>query len=231
MRSRRGGWHTLLVLSVAAGALAWGCSPLASKGTMPPLGPNGRIDESTAPDFVAVADRGDGTAGYARRQDVLTPGNGPVTVYGDDLRTVVGHLVPDVGFVPLGTDPATLPTLEVSVAPSGDTGTGVSGQVVLYVRDDADTEVWIAVLVDGKEVTSTGFGGGDSGVGCYPMPRGSRLVIFDRRPDKAGASIVRQLLVRGAEVEPPSLWLTIGNDGAIVQGTGVPAWWGDPQTC
>jgi len=136
-----------------------------------------------------------------------------------------------VGFVPLGTDPATLPTFEVSVAPSGDPGIAAPGQVVLYVRNDADAEASVAVLVDGKPLTSTGFLANNLGAGCYTMPTGSRLVLFDRSPSEAGTMALRQLYVRGAEVKPPSLWLTIGGDGAIEQGTGVPRWWGEPVGC
>jgi hypothetical protein len=37
--------------------------------------------------------------------------------------------------------------------------------------------------------------------------------------------------VRGEETDPPSLWIAIAEDGTVQQGTGVPAWWGDPQSC
>lgn len=231
MRTRRGGWRRLLVLAFVLGAITSGCSPLASKGTLPPPGPNGHVDESSAPDFLAVAGRDEGIAGYARTQDVLGAGDAPFPVYGEDLRTVVGHMIPGKGFVPIGTDPGAVPTFEVSEAPSDDLGSAASGQVVLYVRNDTDAQAWVTVLVDGKPWNSTGFWGSNLGAGCYAMPRGSRLVLFDRSPNEAGASMLRQLYVRGAEVEPPSLWLTIGKDGAIEQGTGVPPWWGEPQTC
>jgi hypothetical protein len=103
--------------------------------------------------------------------------------------------------------------------------------VVLYVRNDGAPVAWVTVLVDGKRWNSTGFWGLNLGVGCYAMPRGSRLVLVDRDPEEAGSSVVRQLYVRGQEPDPPSLWILIGRDGSIEQGTGVPAWWGDPQTC
>lgn len=231
MRTRRGWWRRLLVLAVVVGAITSGCSPLASKGTLPPPGTNGQIDESAAPDFLAVAGQGAGIAGYARKEDVLGAGNAPFPVYGDDLRTVVGQMVPGKGFVPLDTDPGTVPTFSVSAAPVDDSGSAESGQVALYVRNDTDAQAWVTVLVDGKPWNSTGFWSGNLGVGCYAMPRGSRLVLDDRSPDEAGASILRQFYVRGAEAQPPSLWLTIGKDGAIEQGTGVPPWWGEPQTC
>ncbi|MBA3877853.1 MAG: hypothetical protein C0498_13190 [Anaerolinea sp.] len=213
------------------GVLASGCSPLASKGTMPPPGANGQVDPSSAPDFLAVAGRDAGIAGYARKEDVLGPGDAAFPVYGDDLRTVVGQMVPGKGFVPVGVDPATVLTFAVEVGPSVDLGSTPSGQVVLYVRNDAAAEAWVTVLVNGQPWNSSGFWGQNMGVGCYAMPGGSRLVLLDRSPEVAGAGVLRQLYVRGQEVEPPSLWITIGKDGSVQQGTGVPAWSGAPQTC
>ena len=87
---------------------------------MPPPGPNGEVDASPAPDFLAVAGRDAGIAGYARREDVLSPGDGPFPVYGDDLRMVVGQMVPNRGFVPAGVDPATIPTFAAEAGPSHD---------------------------------------------------------------------------------------------------------------
>jgi hypothetical protein len=37
-------------------AIMSACSPFASKGTMPPPGPNGQVDASSAPDLLAVAE-------------------------------------------------------------------------------------------------------------------------------------------------------------------------------
>jgi hypothetical protein len=184
------------------------------------------------PDFLAVAGRDDGIAGYARKADVLGAGGAPFPVYADDLRTVVGRMVPGVGFVPLGVDPATMPTFEVSAAPADDPGNAASGQVVLYVRNDTDAQAWVAVLVDGHPWPgSTGFWGRNLGAGCYAMPPASRLVLLDRSPSETGAAVIRQLYVRGREPDPPTLWIVIGSDGAIEQGTGVPAWFGPPATC
>lgn len=121
-------------MAVVLGVLASGCSPLASKGTMPPPGANGQVDPSSAPDFLAVAGRDAGIAGYARKEDVLGPGDAAFPVYGDDLRTVVGQMVPGKGFVPVGVDPATVLTFAVEVGPSVDLGSTPS------VRISAETD-------------------------------------------------------------------------------------------
>lgn len=49
---------------IVVGLLSGACSPFASKGTMPPPGPNGQVDASAAPDFIAVAGEDGGIAGY-----------------------------------------------------------------------------------------------------------------------------------------------------------------------
>jgi hypothetical protein len=103
--------------------------------------------------------------------------------------------------------------------------------VILYVRNDGADQAWVAVLVNGQPTNSTGFWGKTMGSGCYGMPAGSRLVLFDRSPEQSGAAVLRQLYLRGQEVEPSPLWIMIGGDGSIQQGTGVPAWWGSPQGC
>lgn len=36
-------------------------------------------------------------------------------VYGEDLKTLVGHMVPGRGFVPLGVDEKSVPTFEAVV--------------------------------------------------------------------------------------------------------------------
>jgi hypothetical protein len=82
---------TLAILLIF-GVMVAGCSPFASKGTMPPPGPNGQVDASSAPDFLAVAGRDGGIAGYAPKADVLGAGDAAYVVYGEDLRTVVGQM-------------------------------------------------------------------------------------------------------------------------------------------
>jgi hypothetical protein len=98
-------------------------------GPIPPAAylANG-IDAALVPDFVPVWDR-DGTtvAGYIPKAYILGPTLPTVTssrpeggiapVYADDLTTLVGHMYPDRGFVPLGVDPNSIPTIPVQQGP------------------------------------------------------------------------------------------------------------------
>jgi hypothetical protein len=223
---------SLIALTVvAASVVVTGCARGGSKGTIPPPGANGEVDASAAPDFLAVAGNGPGIAGYARQEDMLDPGDGPFPVFADDLRTVVGQMIPGRGFVPAGVDPESVPTFAVEVGPSGNSNAGASGNVVLYVRNDSAAQAWVVVQIGGQPWDSGGYWGGNLGVGCYSMPQGSRLVLLDRSPQEEGSTVVRPIYVRGDEAAPPSLWISIAADGAVQQGTGVPGWWGDPQSC
>ena len=110
-----------ILLAVLVIAVLGGCSHsgrLLTKGTMPPPGPDGMVDPSSAPDFIAVAGREDGIAGWVAKSYVfptervvkgrpgaLPPADPPEPVYADDLRTVVGYLVVGEGFVPLVDHP------------------------------------------------------------------------------------------------------------------------------
>ena len=226
-----GSWLAFVTVCLVSVWAVSGCAAVPTKGTLPPPGPNGQLDPSTAPDFLAVADRTAGIAGYARKGDVLGPSDNPFPVYADDLRTLVGHMVPGVGFVPLGVDPASLPTFSVSEAPAG-TGSASSGKVALYVRNDGEAIAWVTVLLDGKPSDSTGYFGLNLGAGCYGMPPGSRLVLLDHPlAPGPGPAVVRQLYASVGESNPPSIWLVVGRDGILQQGEGVPAWWGPPQKC
>ncbi len=84
----------------------------------PPQG--GPIYGALVPDFVpALARDGTTIAGYVPKRYLIgsgsveeVPGNpsnppqdAPEPVYADDLTTLVGHMVPGVGFVPLGASP------------------------------------------------------------------------------------------------------------------------------
>ena len=194
---------------------------------MPPPGADGAIDPSMVPDFIAVA--GDpGRVGFARRENVLGSGDAPFPVYGEDLRTVVGTMVPGRGFVPIGVDPGTVPTFEVVVAPA-PTPEAPTGRVTLYVRNDASDVVWVAI--DGQAMGSTGFLAQNLGVGCLDMAAGSSLVVMDGSPADPGARTVAVLYVRGQEPTPTPLWIAIDDDLKLHRGTGVPSWWGEPQAC
>ena len=212
-----------LVIATIALILA-ACSPFVSKGTMPPPGPNGEVDPSSAPDFIAVAGPGSGIAGYARKEDVLDPGDGPFPVYGEDLRTIVGQMVPGKGFVPAGVDPRTVPEIPVVVGPSGLNPPDPT-RVILYVRNDASREIDIAVLVGGNLGDGVGFLAHNFGVGCFTMPTGSQLVLLDRAQSDPGVSIERVLYTRGSDTNGSSLWIAVKGVGALSRGVGVPRWW------
>lgn len=70
--------------------------------------PDGSIDHSQVPDFIPAVD-GDHSVGRIWSADVIPPDGSErvevITVYGDDLTTVVGRMFLEEGFVPL--DPRT----------------------------------------------------------------------------------------------------------------------------
>jgi hypothetical protein len=100
-----------------------------TKGTIPPP-TNGTIETTTIPDFISVT--GDGKiVGYAPR-DYLFPSagsdqnnlvGGVVPVYGPDLKTLVGHMYPGIGWVPIGGSPASGPCQQVFAVENGTTTT------------------------------------------------------------------------------------------------------------
>lgn len=100
-------------------------------GTLPrqALTPRG-LDLNKVPDFVSVVNGRGQVVGYVPKQDLIPTRSLPatdgsdqpkaairnaqtasmtMTVYGPDLKTVVGHLYPDQGFVPLGINPNAVP--------------------------------------------------------------------------------------------------------------------------
>jgi hypothetical protein len=81
------------------------CPPLPedrelTKGPIPPDAINdaGMLDERRVPDFIPALDQRGEIAGYVRHCAIMA--GGAVPVYGDDLKTVVGHMIPGRGFVP-----------------------------------------------------------------------------------------------------------------------------------
>jgi hypothetical protein len=98
---------------------------------------SGGMDTSQIPDFVPVIGQNGNVVGYIRKQDLFMQSTqsagtggaaGPTVqdeqneaaratapVYGPDLTTVVGHMEPNVGFVPLGSSPSQAP---VTVTPT-----------------------------------------------------------------------------------------------------------------
>jgi hypothetical protein len=85
------------------------------------------VDPSNLPDYIPVACRtGTNVGGWIKKNDMLTSPS-PVSpdkiaetppdidpVYADDGTTLVGHMYDAKGFVPLGVDPATVPTIPIA---------------------------------------------------------------------------------------------------------------------
>ncbi len=66
--------------------------------------PDGSPDFSQFPDFVPASDRDGNIAGYVPVRAVFIDPNDdnlPIPVFAEDLSTLVGHMVPDFGFVAL----------------------------------------------------------------------------------------------------------------------------------
>jgi hypothetical protein len=123
-RGRRTMVVSTLALIVAATVFltVGGVTSLPSAGRLPTKGnlpqnyavsPNGSIDYKTIPDFISVT-KNHKTVGYVPSRDVFGIANAPdggglriVPVYASDLKTLVGHVYPFEGFVPLGKEPAT----------------------------------------------------------------------------------------------------------------------------
>lgn len=104
------------MLSVAVITVSAAPAP-SSKGRIPAAAilEDGSIDVHQVPDFVIAWDRSGNHAGYITRDEVLNPPDGPVPVVAEDLTTVVGHMVPDYGFVPAGTDLRAMRRIQVVV--------------------------------------------------------------------------------------------------------------------
>jgi hypothetical protein len=107
------------MLLIAVLLVSVSCS-MASRGTMPPARPNGVVDASHVPDFIAYVGQTDHIIGWVPKEYLLeaTHGDGPIPVYAGDLRTLIGHDFPGKGFVPLGRDPAAATDAPFVVAPS-----------------------------------------------------------------------------------------------------------------
>lgn len=227
-----------LLMLQAAVLVAVACSPIGSKGTMPPAGPNGEVDPRTAPDFIAVAVGDRDGIGYVPKEYLLPepttstelPHGDPWPVYAEDLQTLIGHMVPGKGFVPLGVDPATIPNRPVQMGPSFGPVDGAH-VVTLYVRNASTTTAWVASLMDGTARESSSFPRGTSAK-CVTSAPGGRLVLMDRPPDDVGGQTRLEVTVpRGAD-EAVTLWIDVDGQGVTTHGQGVPGWWpGAPQAC
>jgi len=98
---------------------------------------------SQVPDFIPAADD-DGTAGWIASADVLPPPGEArseiITVFADDLITVVGHMYPEVGFVPLGSEAELLPP------------PGQDRDLTILVRNESDRPAILEITEAADEV-------------------------------------------------------------------------------
>ena len=100
------------VLALASVSVLGACS---SSGTQHSIDPSTGAPKG----YVILAVDRDNTAGYAKKSDLFgtiqpgahlpKPGRDPAPVYKRDLKTVVGHWYSRKGYVPLGTDPNSVP--------------------------------------------------------------------------------------------------------------------------
>jgi hypothetical protein len=199
------------------------------------------MDAALVPDFVSVWNR-DGTAvaGYVPKEDLVQPmptftasrSQGQVApVYADDLTTLVGHMYPGRGFVPLGVDPNSIPTFPVRQGPAVLAPMGLPTSLTLYVRSAAPTTRWFGVVPASDTVGAMGATIPIS-VACLGVPLGGQAVMFDRPPQNAGAVMLRVIYQRVVADGWPTLWVDIATDGTVRQGTGMPSWWvGPPPPC
>jgi hypothetical protein len=118
-------------LAMAVAAVTVAGSPAPSKGQIPDSAwsSTGGLDLSQVPDYVSQLGRDGTIVGYVSKVALTDPTGGardalgrPMAatwpVFADDLKTVVGHAVPDKGFIPLGVDPASVDSIPVRVAPA-----------------------------------------------------------------------------------------------------------------
>ena len=98
-----------------------GATAQSTKGTMPspPAGAT-QLDPATIPDFIGYVGSSPDLIGYVPSDAILaktrtggSTGNDPVPVCDKNLDRLIGYAHAGRGFVPLGTDPATVPTLPV----------------------------------------------------------------------------------------------------------------------
>lgn len=118
------GLAAVIVLSVAvvvSAALAGG--PQLTKEPIPPEAvENGAFNKALIPDFIPALDRHGQVAGYVARDLAIPDGaplNGPMPVFADDLKTLVGHMYPGRGFVALGESPDLVPVIPATLGGEG----------------------------------------------------------------------------------------------------------------
>lgn len=128
--------RTVAAISVASAALILAAAavsagaPGPTKGSVPEAAMRAGedIDMSLVPDFVATSGPTGDIVGYVATTDLVPravsvgrPQARVIPVFGEDLQTLVGHLYPSKGFVPLGVDPAMIPEIPAVVGPADAT--------------------------------------------------------------------------------------------------------------
>lgn len=113
----------LAALIVAAAVALIGVSSIMagpSRGPIPPdaVEPGGLTDQSKVPDFIPALDRSGDEVGWVSKHLAVPVDQSldrtVIPVFGDDLKTVVGHMIAGRGFVPLGADPNSVDEFEVT---------------------------------------------------------------------------------------------------------------------
>jgi hypothetical protein len=226
---RREAWIVALIVTVVC---IVACAPVATRGTMPPPGPDGEVDPSAAPDFIAVAGRDAGIAGYTPKRYVLgPPDDEPAPVYAGDLTTLVGHMVVGKGFVPLGVDPATVPDFPVAAGPGDVDRPAGPGTISIYVRNASSATAWFAARRAGQIGSAQGYDR-TAGAGCLRVDAGDELVMYAGNPAEPGATVDRVLYVQPEGDAVTTLWIDVTADRAVTTGRGIPGWWsGGPVGC
>lgn len=164
--------------------------PIPDEASPPQGGP---IYPALVPDFIpALARDGTTIAGYVPKVSLIesrgvipgTPSNPPQEppepVYAEDLTTLVGHMVPGVGFVPLGSAvPSGGPSVSVAPAPSV-TAAPLANPVVDCGRlgtAACDQAIALARVGHGAELANTSRIVADDS--CPPGTQCDRLYLFD----------------------------------------------------
>jgi hypothetical protein len=138
-----------LTVSIGIGLALAGAAGAGAAVLLPSKGPvhfpsTGQVPWNQIPHFVSVS-AGGKVVGYAPRADLFVPpgplmrlsriGAMPVPVYGDDLRTLVGHMYPGVGFVPVGSSPTSVPCKQITVSEGATTGTQACPSTLVTLPD------------------------------------------------------------------------------------------------
>lgn len=171
-------WHHLGVviglgigLSVAGGATAG--TIYLTKGPLPTE--DGQIDAQRIPDFLSVVAGGE--TGYVPRAYIVPPSlnepGGPLLgtiapVYGPDLKTLIGHMYPGVGFVRLGQSPADEPCSPEWSSSNGTTSTLPCPSVTVTVPDIVGMETPTGMAA----ISRNGLSGDPENVHSATVPAG-----------------------------------------------------------